>query len=68
MQGTDPREADTFRANIQAQDDAVLELMTRYNVPARDAVRIIHSVAQAAWHRGHYIASTPMTPIKENRS
>lgn len=66
MQQADPREAKTFRDTITAQDEAVLELMTRFNVPSRDAVRIVHSVAQAAWHRGHYIASTPLIPTKEN--
>lgn len=66
MQSPDPREAKTFRDALDTQDAAVLELMERFGVPARDAVRIIHSVAQAAWHRGHYIASVPLTPIKEN--
>lgn len=61
----DPREAATFRATIDAQDGAVLELIEKFGVPVRDAVRIVHAVAQAAWHRGHYVASAPMEPIKE---
>jgi hypothetical protein len=62
-----PREEPTFRANIRAQDDAVLELMNRFDVPAGDAVRIVHTVAQAGWRRGFHMGLAPLRPATKEK-
>jgi len=68
-QATDPQKESTLQASVRAQDKAIWELVTRFNVPPRDAVRIVHAVDHASWHRGFHVGVAPITPVtKEDGS